>query len=79
MLATDDTVLSRTVTSRCCEVNRYEALGYAFVMMLKLHQFQKKWQYDLGGNRVCTMFRKRDPIMDSSTRDTTQLDNKRWP
>ena len=29
--------------SRCCEVNRYEALGYAFVMMLKFHQFQKRW------------------------------------
>ena len=42
LLTTDDAVMLRTVTSRWNEGNRYGALGYAFFMMLKLDQYEKK-------------------------------------
>ena len=31
-----------------------------FFMTLKFDQYEKKWQYDSDGNRVCTMLRKRN-------------------
>ena len=36
--------------------------------MLQPDQYEKKWHYDSDGNRVCTMIRKRNPVMDSIRR-----------
>ena len=68
LLTTDDAVMSRTVTSGWNEGNRYGALGDFFFMMLQSDPHDKKWHYDSNGNGVCTMLRKRNPIMDSFRR-----------
>ena len=68
LLTTDDAVMLRTVTRRWNEENKHGALGYAFFMMLKLDQYENKWHYGSDGNRVCTMLRKCNPMMDSIRR-----------
>ena len=65
LLTTDDAVMLRKVTSRWIEENKYRALGDFFFMMLQSDLNEQKWHYDSDGNRVCTMLRKRSPIMDS--------------
>ena len=37
-------------------------------MMLKLDLYEKKWHNGSDGNRMCTMLRRRNPIMDSIRR-----------
>ena len=73
LLTTDDAVMVRKMTSRWNEGNRYGALGYSFFMMLNLDQHKKVWHYDLDGNRVCTMLRKRNLFMDSIRGDGLQF------
>ena len=68
MLTTDDVVMLRTVTSRLNLVNRNGALGDFQFMMLQSDPYEKKLLCDSDGNRVCTMLRKRSPIMDSFRR-----------
>ena len=34
------------------------ALGYSFLMMLKLDQYKKEWYHDSDGDRVCVSIRR---------------------
>ena len=79
LLTTDDAVMLRTATSRWNEGIRYGALGYAFFMMLKLDQLEKKWHYGSDGNRVCTMFWRQNPIVDSIRRRGLHLPQEATP
>ena len=52
---------------------RSGALGDFYFMMLQSDQYATKWHYDLDGNQVYTMLRKRNPIMDSFRKNGLHL------
>ena len=63
LLTTDDVVRTRVAAKKWNIGEKYGALGPLFFDMLKFEQFGVEWSYDAGGNRVSTLRRKHNPIM----------------
>ena len=65
LLTTDEAVRCRTVATSWNEGSRYGLMGEMFFQLLHKDSFAKHWYYDGEGDKLCTLLKKRNPIMES--------------
>ena len=63
LLTTDEAVRCRMVAKRWNVGSRCGKTGAMFFQLLHNDPFAKQWYYDSEGNKLCTLLKKRNPIM----------------